>query len=183
VNGAIATHYANALADAVFKPNSGLSPQDAVEQFRSIETLFSESKVLERALLSPAVTRPRKEAVVARLADELGLHRLIKNFLLVIVSHRRTSELPMMRLDFEKIVDQRLGWVPAEIISAKELNPGERQEIERALGTRLGKFIRAHYKVDSSLLAGVRARVASREYDATLRGGLEQMRHKLLATH
>ncbi len=36
-------------------------------------------------------------------------------------------------------------------------------------------------RVDPNLLAGVRARVASREYDATLRGSLEQMRRRLLA--
>jgi F-type H+-transporting ATPase subunit delta len=183
VNGAIAAHYANALADAVFKPNSGLTPADAVEQFRTAGKMFSESKQLERALLSPAVKKPRKEAVIARIADDLGLHRLIKNFLLVIVSHRRTSDLSAIRREFEAIVDERLGWIPAEITSAKELDTQQREEIERVLGTRLGKFIRAHYAVDPNLLAGVRARVASREYDASLRGSLEQMRRRLLATH
>jgi F-type H+-transporting ATPase subunit delta len=183
VHGAIATHYASALADAVFKPNSGLSPQDAVEQFRTIEQIFSQSKELERALLSPAVKRPRKQAVIARIADELELHRLIKNFALVVVSHRRTAQLPLIRRDFEAIVDERLGWVPAEITSAKDLSAQEKEEIERALGTELGKFIRAQYKLDPSLLAGVRARVASKEYDATLRGGLEQLRRRLMAAH
>lgn len=183
MNGAIATHYANALAEAVFKPNSGLSPEDAVKQFRAVESLFSESKQLERALLSPAVKRPRKQAVIVRIADDLGLHRLIKNFLLVIVSHRRTSDLAAIRRDFEAIVDQRLGWIPAEIASAKELDARQKEEIERALGTSLGKFIRAQYAVDPNLLAGVRARVASREYDATLRGSLEQMRRRLLVAH
>lgn len=183
MTGAVASHYANALADAVFKPNSGLSPKDAVEQFREIERIFSESKVLERALLSPAVKRPRKEAVIVRIADDLGLHRLIKNFLLVIVSHRRTSQLSLMRREFEAVVDERLGWVPAEITSAKELSAQEREEVERALGTKLGKFIRAHYTIDPNLLAGVRARVASKEYDATLRGSLEQLRQRLVATH
>ncbi len=183
MNGAIATHYANALADAVFKPNSGLKPEDAVQQFGTVESMFSESKSLERALLSPAVSRPRKEAVVGRLADDLGLHRLIKNFLLVIVSHRRTSDLSAIRRDFEAVVDERLGWVPAEITTAKELSAQEKQEVERALGTKLGKFIRAHYAVDPSLLAGVRARVASKEYDASLRGSLEQMRYRLVASH
>lgn len=181
--GAVPRHYANALADAVFKPNSGLSPQDAVQQLRTMDALFAESKALEHALLSPAVTRPRKEAVIARIADELGLHRLIKNFLLVVVSHRRTAGLPAMRREFEAIVDERLGWVPADITSAKELSPKEKEQIERVLGSKLGKYIRAHYAVDPNLLGGVRARVASKEYDATLRGKLEQMRSRLMAAH
>jgi F-type H+-transporting ATPase subunit delta len=183
VYGAVAAHYANALADAVFKPSSGLSPEDAVKQLRAVDGLFSESKLLERALLSPAVKRPRKEAVIARIADDVGLNRLIKNLLLVIVSHRRTSDLSNIRREFEKVVDERLGWIPAEIASAKELDAQQKQQIERTLGTRLGKFIRAQYTVDPDLLGGIRARVASREYDATLRGTFEQMRHRLLATH
>lgn len=180
---ALAPHYARALADAVFGPNAGLSPEDAVSQFRSAESLLSSSKELERAMLSPAVLKTRKKAVISRLADELGLHRLIRNFLLVVVSHRRTRELSAIRREFELVVDERLGWVPADIASAKELSGEQKQEIERVLGTKLGKFIRAHYEVDPGLLAGVRARVASKEYDATLRGKLEQMRQRLAASH
>lgn len=180
---ALAAHYARALADAVFAENSGLSPEDALKQLQSAESLFSSSKELQRALLSPAVLKTRKRAVISRLADELGIHRLIRNFLLVVVSHRRTWELKAMRQEFELVVDERLGWIPADIASAKELSAEQKQEIERTLGTKLGKFIRAHYHVDPDLLAGVRARVASKEYDATLRGKLESMRQRLASAH
>ncbi len=181
--GALAAHYARALADAVFAPNSGLSPEDAIEQFRTVEALISASKQMERAMLSPAVPRKRKEAVLSQLAADLGLHRVIRNFLLVVVSHRRTKELTAMRREFELAVDERLGWEGAEIASAKELTPEQKAQIERTLGSKLGKSIRAHYEVDPSLLAGVRARVASKEYDATLRGKLESMRQRLAASH
>lgn len=178
---ALATHYARALADAVFAPDSGLSPQDAVEQLRAAVSLIGVSKELERAMLSPAVMKRRKSAVIAKLADSLGLHRIIRNFLLVVVSHRRIRQLTDMEREFEMNVDERLGWIPAQISSARDLTPQEREEIERALGTKLGKFIRAQYEVDPGMLAGVRARVASREYDATLRGKLESMRRRLAA--
>ncbi|MGA8027472.1 MAG: ATP synthase F1 subunit delta [Bryobacteraceae bacterium] len=178
---ALASHYARALADAVFGSNSGLPPGDAVSQLRTAESLISGSKDLERALLSPAVTKPRKQAVLSRLADELGSHRIIRNFLLVLASHRRIHELPAMLREFELVIDERLGWIPAEITSARELNAQQRDGIERALGVKLGKYIRAHYQVDPAVLAGVRARVASREYDATLQGKLEQMRQRLAA--
>jgi F-type H+-transporting ATPase subunit delta len=178
---ALSTHYARALADAVFAPNSGLSPQDALAQLAAAESLISGSKELHIALLSPAVSKARKTAVISTLADELGLHRLMRNFLLVVVRHRRTHQLRAIRQSFEMIVDEKSGWIPAEIASAKELKPEHRQQIERALGTKLGKFIRAHYKVDPVLLGGVRAHIASREYDASLRGKLESMRQRLLA--
>ena len=111
------------------------------------------------------------------------MHRLIRNFLLVVIAHRRTKELNAICREFEAVVDERLGWISAEISSARELNAQQKEEIERVLGTKLGKFIRAHYKVQPELLAGVRARVASREYDASLRGKLESMRQHLSAAH
>ncbi len=178
---ALAAHYARALADAVFAPNAGLSPQDAVVQLRSAESLVSGSKDLQRALLSPAVTKNRKKAIISTLAGELGLHRIVRNFLLVLVSHRRIGQLQAIRQEFDLVVDERLGWIPAEITSARELNAQQREQIERVLGTKLGKFIRAHYKVDPAILAGIRARVASKEYDATLRGKLDSMRQSLVA--
>ena len=177
---ALASHYARALADAVFAAHAGLSPQDAVTQLRSAESLVSGSNELQRALLSPAVSNNRKKAVISRLADELGLHRIVRNFLLVLVSHRRVGELRAMCQEFELVVDERLGWIPAEITSARELNAEQRERIERVLGTKLGKFIRAHYNVDPAILAGVRAHVASREYDATLKGKLDSMRQRLV---
>jgi F-type H+-transporting ATPase subunit delta len=181
MTGALATHYARALADAVFAPNTGLSPDEAVRQMASVDSLISGSAELKRALLSPAVNKREKSAVVSKLADELGIHRLLRNFLLVIVSHRRVHEISGIRQQFEAVVDERLGWVPADITSAQELTPEQKGDIERALGSKLGKFIRAHYRVDSGLLAGLRARVASKEYDASLRGKLESMRQRLAA--
>jgi F-type H+-transporting ATPase subunit delta len=181
MQGALASHYARALADAVFSPNSGLRAEEAVDQLRAADDLISGSAQLQRALLSPAVSKSRKSAILHRLADELGVHRKIRNFLLVLVAHRRTKELSAIRRSFEEVVDERLGWVSAEIASAHPLSPQQREQIERALGTRLGKFIRAHYDVDPALIGGVRARVASREYDATIRSRLESMRQRLAA--
>lgn len=182
MQGALASHYAHALADAVFAPNSGLRAEDAVQQLRAIDDLVSGSEQLRRALISPAVARNRKSAIVTRLADELGVHRKIRNFLLVLVSHRRTKELSAIRRSFEETIDERLGWIPADITSAQELNPQQRQNVERALGTKLGKFIRAHYQIDPTLIGGIRARVASGEYDASIRGRLEHLRQRLAAT-
>ena len=146
------------------------------------EELISGSQELSNALLSPAINKNRKSAVISKLSDELGLHRLIRNFLLVVVSHRRTKDLAGIRQEFAAEVDKRLGWIPADISSAQELSPQQKEELERTLGAKLGKFIRANYRVDPDLLAGVRARVASKEYDASLRGKLEGMRQKLTAS-
>jgi F-type H+-transporting ATPase subunit delta len=179
VTGALSIHYAEALAESVFKPESGLKPEEATDQLKLAESVIGSSKQLEIALLTPAISRTRKTAIVGKISDDLGLHRIIRNFLSVLVKHGRTKQLKAIRQSFELVVDERLGWEPAEITSAHELGPKEREEIERTLGTKLGKFIRAHYKVDNALLGGVRIKVGAKEYDSTLRGKLENMRQQL----
>lgn len=179
---ALAVHYADALADAVFAPGSGLDPEQAAQQFHDAEAAISASSDLQTALASPAVTKPRKMAIMSDLAKQMGLHRLLTNFLLVVTSHRRMDELARIRAEFERVVDERLGWIPAEIASARELTTEQRGEIERSLGDRLHKRIRASYRTDPALLGGVRVRVASREYDATVRGKLESMRRRLVGS-
>ena len=181
MTGALAKHYAEALADAVLVPNAGLSSDAAREQLRQAAETVTGSEELMKALLSPAVNKARKQAVIGKLADVLGLDRLIKNFLLVVVSHRRTRELKAMQQEFELIVDERTGWIPARIESARELSAEQRGEIEKALGEKLGKFVRANYQVNPALIGGIRAHIASREFDASVRGKLEGMRSRLLA--
>lgn len=181
MTGAMAAHYARALADTVFAPNSGLEAHEAVRQLSEAESVITSSNELRVALLSPAIQKDRKMAVISKLADGLGVHRMIRNFLLVVTTHRRMHELPAMRQEFEKVVDEHLGWLRAEVISAHELSAQQREEVERALGAQLGKFIRADYKVDPAVLGGIRARVASREYDATLAGRLAALRQQLIA--
>ncbi len=181
MTGALSEHYARALADAVFHAGD-VQPEQAVDQMRSAEAAISGSHDLQVALLSPAVNNARKMSIVRKISDELQLHRTVRNFLSVLVRHRRIHEIKAMRQSFEQVVDERLGWIRAEIASARELSAEERQQVEQALGTKLGKFIRAAYSVDAELLSGIRARVAAREYDATLRGQLESLRQRLHAS-
>src|SRR5690242_16030811 len=115
---ALSNHYAEALADAVFVPDSGLSPEDAIRQLASAVGLLNSSHELRLILLSPVVPRAKKTEIVGQLLGNLGLHRLIRNFLMVIVEHRRIGELDRIQASFEEAVDKRQGFVKAEIVSA-----------------------------------------------------------------
>ena len=171
---AISVHYAHALADAVLAANSGLDPEDARTQLFSAVELITSSGELQAVLLSPAVPRAKKTELVGKLLDEMGLHRLIRNFLMVIVEHRRVGELQRIRDSFDLAIDERQGYIRSEIVSAAELTGDQREQILHALGLAAGKFIRPIYKVDKSILGGVIARFGSKEYDGSLVGRSKQ---------
>ena len=178
---ALAIHYAQALADAVFAKDADIKPEQAIEQIRTASEFLTGNSELHRILMSPAVSKPKKSALIGKIADQFGFNRLIRNFLMVLVGHRRTSELPRIVEGFELAVDERLGFERAEIISANELTGEQKREIEESLANKSGKRIRPVYRIDPSIIGGVIARVGSKEYDGSLRGRLDAMRRRLAA--
>jgi len=178
---AVAARYANALADVVTAGNSDLAPQDAVRELRAFEAVLNQSRDLREALHTPSVAGSRKKAVVGRLADLLKLSRISRNFLLVLIGHRRITLLGEILQTFEIVLDERSGYVRAEIASASNLDAAQRALIEAELEKLTGKHIRAAYAVDESLIGGVVAKAGSTVYDGSVRGSLESLRQRLSA--
>jgi len=178
---AVATRYASALADVVTASGSSLRPEDAMAQLRAFETALRSSPELHNALVTPAVSGSRKKAVVGRIADILALSRIARNFLFVLVDHRRIASLTAIIQSFELVVDERLGFARAEIASASQLTEPQRAAINRELERLTGKRIRAQYAVDAALIGGVVARLGSTVYNGSVRGQLDSLERRLSA--
>lgn len=178
---AVANRYARALADIAFAPGSGLDAAAALTQLRAFAQLPRDYADLKNVLLSPAVGAARKHAVVAKLGEPLGLHRLVKNFLFVLVDHRRVAMLDEIVAAFEAAVDERTGRVRAQVSSASALPVTEQLLLEQQLGTMTGKKVRCDFEVDPDLLGGVSVRVGSTIYDGSVRGRLNALKRRLSA--
>jgi len=176
---ALASRYARALVDIVLEPASPLKPEDAVAQLRAVDQMLSQSPELRVALLTPAIPTSRKRAVMGKLLDEAGLSRLVRNFVFVIVDHRRIGVFSEIREAFELILDERLGFAHAEVASAAELDDRRRATVESELSRLTGKRLRLRFQVNPELLGGVTARIGSTLYDGSLRGQLEELRREL----
>src|SRR5688572_248613 len=127
---AVANRYARALSDLVLSPSSGVPPQQALDQLRAFQQILDESSELRLELMSPAVAVTSKRAAIGKLADRLELSRVLRNFLFVIVDHRRIPLAGRIVEAFEKALDDRLGRVRATITSAAPLNEGQQRNIE-----------------------------------------------------
>ena len=178
---AVASRYANALADVVTSGRAELAPQAALAELRSFEATLKESPELENALITPAVALGRKRAVVERVTDVLKLSRTTRNLLLVLVDHRRIASLSDIIQSFEVVVDERLGFARAEVTSARELTEPQRTGLNARLESLTGKRIRARYSVDHELIGGLVARIGSTVYDGSVRGQLESLERRLSA--
>jgi F-type H+-transporting ATPase subunit delta len=177
-HSAVATRYANALADVV-TTGAGAAAGATLGELQAFESVLASSSELQNALTSPAVPPSRKRAVVGRLADTLKLSRVTRNFLFVLIDHRRIASLADIVQSFETVADERLGFARADVSSAREIPEPQRKQLNAQLERLSGKRIRARYSVDDSLIGGVVARIGSTVYDGSVRGQLNSLGKRL----
>ena len=176
---AVATRYAKALADVTTSAAAGLRPEEALSQLRAFEAALAASHELQNALTTPAVPASRKRAVVGRIAGILKVSTIARNFLFVLIDHRRIALLGEILHSFELIVDERLGFARAEVSSPRELTESQRGAISGQLERLTGKRIRMRFAVDPALIGGVVARIGSTVYDGSVRGQLQTLGRRL----
>src|SRR5438874_8159753 len=126
----VAARYAKALVEVVAAPGSKSDPTQVLAQLHSVQELIKDSAELRAALASPAVAPSRKRAVMKRLMDPMNLFPHVRNFVYVVIDHRRVDELGSIIEAFDTLLDERLGFVRADIASARELSAAQRAALE-----------------------------------------------------
>ena len=183
MHSVVASRYAKALVDVVAAPASGIDTTAALSQLRAIELLIETSPELRNALLSPAVSPSRKRAVVKRIFETfdptLRPGKQIQNFIFVVIDHRRVADFSSIVSAFEALLDERLGFVRADVLTAAPLGPAQQAGLESEISRVAGKKAKLKFSIDPALIAGAVARIGSTVYDGSVRGQLDRLRLKL----
>jgi F-type H+-transporting ATPase subunit delta len=176
---AVAARYAHALLYVALEPGAKTKPEEVLAQLASVETMVTGNEDLRHAMQTPSVPSSRKRAVLTQLAGPLGLAPLVRNFVFVLIDHRRLVLLPQIREAFEEFLDESLGMVRADVTSAHPLDQRQSRAIESELERLTGKRVRARYGVDPALVGGATARIGCTVYDGSVHGELRAMRRRL----
>jgi F-type H+-transporting ATPase subunit delta len=134
---------------------------------------------LANFLASPSVTRGNKQAVIEKLAAQMGAGKIFRNFLLVLSDNRRAALLPEIAGAFDALLLERMGIAEAQVTSAADLTESQKTELGRAMQRLTGKKVEARYSVDSGLLGGAVVRIGSTVYDGSVREQLDRLRDRL----
>jgi F-type H+-transporting ATPase subunit delta len=173
---ALAQRYAAALADAAQESKTGEALKRGLEEFAA---LAASSAELQNLLSSPAVARESKHDVVAKLMQKLKLGEELRNFVFVLIDQDRTGMLEEIRAAFEAELNQRMGIVEAQVISARELSAEERKRLGKALERVTGKKIEARFHLEPKLIGGTTVKIGSTVYDGSVREQLNRLRGQL----
>src|SRR5712671_7398737 len=121
---AIASRYARAFADVVLDRQRGERKLDAaksIADLHSLAALVASSADLRKTWDNPSISAQQKHAVLDSIIARLGASKEVRNFLAVVIDHRRTNDLAAIVRQVEQEINDRLGFAEAEITSARSL--------------------------------------------------------------
>jgi F-type H+-transporting ATPase subunit delta len=173
---AVTVEYAGALADVALASGR---PEMLRQEVRAAAELAAASTDLRNFLSSPAIPREGKHALLEKLVARMGASQELRNFLFLLVDHRRTAMLGEIAREFEATLRARLGIVEASITSARELSTPQKQKLAEKLEGLTGKKMETQYAVDPTLVGGLAVRIGSTVYDGSVRAQLDRLAARL----
>lgn len=176
---ALSLRYARAFSQVAVATH--LDTVAAQVQLGDFAGTLAENRQLREVLGNPSIPMPQKLNVLDAIAERLGMVREVRNFVAVIVSHRRLDDLNEILREYAALADQQAGMAEAEIVTARPLNDQDRVDLETQVAKLAGSRVRTTYTLDPSLLGGAVVKIGSTVHDGSLRAQLEQLKQTLTA--
>jgi F-type H+-transporting ATPase subunit delta len=177
---AVLGRYARAYAEVVAKHK--LSPEKTVEELEALAAVVNSNRDLRNVLQNPAVSREQKLGLLDAIIQRMGAAKLLRNFIAVLIDHRRIANIGELVEEVKRELDRRMGFAEARVTSVRALTAPERATLEKQLAAITGKTVRATYSEDAGLLGGVTVRVGSTIYDGSVQGQLQRMKQEIASS-
>ena len=176
---AFVSRYAHAFADVVTAAKLDTA---AIEvQLSDFLATWKGSPELREFLENPAIPAVQKVSVLDRLNAKLKLMKELRNLIAVLISNDRIGHVGEVAQAYRRLLQEQLGIRPAEIVTARELDPKEREALVAEIAKLAGSKIEASFTLDGSILGGTVVRIGSTVYDGSVRGRLERLKEALMA--
>src|ERR1051326_3798356 len=117
---AVAGRYARAFVDVAVAHK--LDPDKTVAEVGDVAALIEGNRELRNVLQNPAVPHQQKLGLLDAIIKRTGGSKLMRNFLAVLIDHRRIASLGEIVTKFKQELDRRMGVAQARISSARALS-------------------------------------------------------------
>src|SRR6478752_405247 len=105
---AVGLRYARAFVDVVV--GDKLDPGKTLQELQTIAATAQDNEALRQVWGSPAIPAEQKRGLLDAIAKREGMSRLVRNFIAVLIDHRRIGLLEEVVKDFEVELYARLGF-------------------------------------------------------------------------
>jgi F-type H+-transporting ATPase subunit delta len=170
----VAGTYAEALYEAAAEARA---VKEVAEDLAAFQAGLAEVAELRQVMHDPEISGREKKAILASLTE--GGHRLLVNFLQVLIDRRRMDELPEIAEAFFELVAKAEGRVEVEAVTAVPLTEELRSQLVDRIQSVTGREVSLSERVDPEIVGGLKLVVGGVLVDGSVRFLLSDLRREL----
>ena len=183
LNKSFSSEAANRYALALYELANENSELEIIEKNVNVFlAIYSLSEDLKNFIKNPTQSQINQLDVLNKISIQMNLSKLIKNFLSVLVIKRRISFINKIFLNFLSLMSKLRGELKASLVSSKNLTSEELERLNKDVSQTMGTAIAFDYKVDESLIGGLKMQIGSLMIDTSIKNKLKKYEQIMLNT-
>ena len=172
-----ADRYSLALYELAIESNE----LDVIENHSSsIINLIKANEDFRSLIKDPTNKKKDQLNALNKILDQYKLNKLLKKFLGFLIFKRRFFYVDKILKSFVETCSIKRGELKAELVSAKNLNENEVNDIKEELTKNFGSKIKLNYTHDASLIGGLIVQVGSTMVDTSIKNKLQQIENRMI---
>ncbi len=174
-NKSFSTETAERYSRALFEVSEESSQLDKVENdVKNFQSLYNSSSDINNFLKDPTQSNNNQNEVINLLTNKLGFSKDLKNFFLLLIQKRRIFFIKKIMDSFLKLCSKKRGETSAFLISSRKLSQSDLDLIRNDLSKATGSNLRFDFKVDESLIEGLKLQLGSFMIDTSIKSKLRK---------
>ena len=180
-NKSFSTETSERYARALYEVGKETSALEKIEaDVKNFQSLFESNSEIKNFFLNPTHVIETQNKVLNILSEKLDFTKNLKNFFLLLIKKRRMFFVKKITVSFLKLCSKNRGEIKASLISSKELSSNELENISTELSSSMGSTIKFDYKVDQSLIGGLKLQLGSFMIDTSIKNKLKKYEQRML---
>ena len=172
---------AKRYAGALFGDVKGKQDASKIwEELSALSELVRVSPEFANIVKNPLITNEEKRAVFSALKSGGKISGTLFNFLSLLIDKKRLFLLNEIDAEIKRLILKENGEMEAEAVFAVEPGETAKDELRKKLSSITGKSVLLKGTVDPRIIGGVKVRLGSVLYDASIRGQLDKLKAGLV---
>jgi F-type H+-transporting ATPase subunit delta len=166
---------------ALYELSNEKSEQLEVEQsVKNVISILDHDKQIKNYLINPTKTSENQINLVKKISEIIKAPLLLKNFLFLLIKKRRIFFAENILKQYIKLSSEKRGEIVASLVSSKKISEDEIAKITKEFSDLIGSSINLNFKVDETLIGGLKLQVGSLLIDSSVKNKLKNLKQSIL---
>lgn len=175
----IARRYAGAFF-AHINANHSSSAAKIWDELSSLASLFHASDDFANVVKNPTISQEDKYAIFESLKKSGKISDELFKFIALLIEKKRLILIADIDKAIKSFIMEAENKVEAEAVFASKTDDAVKKELVKRLEYLTGKKVILQEKVDPSVIGGVKVKLGSKLFDATIKGQLDKLKTSLM---